>query len=136
MAALVADRNTPMRDGELIPVPVKSGVKIYAGAIVVADGGYAKPGVKGENLVYLGRAEEQVDNTAAGAKDGDRSVLLRRGRAFKWANAAGNGAVGQAEFGKKVYIVDDQTVTKTAAGASDTGAAVVVGIESDGVWIG
>ena len=81
MAALQTDRNTQMRDGELISAPVKSGVKIYAGAIVVAEDGYAAPG-------------------------------------------------------KKVYIVDDQTVTKTAAGASDTGAAVVVGIESDGVWIG
>ena len=136
MAALQTDRNTQMRDGELISAPVKSGVKIYAGAIVVAEDGYAAPGKKAENLVYLGRAEEQVDNTATDAKDGDRSVLLRRGRAFKWTNSTGNGAVGQAEFGKKVYIVDDQTVTKTAAGASDTGAAVVVGIESDGVWIG
>ena len=136
MAALAADRNTPMRDGELISVPIKKAVVIYAGAIVIAEGGYAAPGKKAESLVYLGRAEETVANNATGAKDGDKSVIVRRCRAFKWGNAAGAGAVGQAEFGKKVYVLDDQTLTKTAAGASDTGAAVVVGIDDDGVWIG
>ena len=63
MAALTADRNTPYRDGELVSFKVKGAAKIYAGSIVVSDAGYAKPGVKAENLVYLGRAEEFVDNT-------------------------------------------------------------------------
>ena len=136
MAALKADTHTPMKDGELVSFKVKAGVKIYAGAIVVSDAGYAKPGVKAASLIYLGRAEEQVDNSAAGAADGDKSVLVRRGRAFKWANAAGGGAVTQAEVGSAAYILDDQTVTKTATGATKTDPAVVLGVDSGGVWIG
>lgn len=136
MAALSGDRNTPMRDGELVAFKVKKAVKIYAGAIVVSDAGYAKPGVKAENLVYLGRAEEQVDNSATGAKDGDKSVLVRRGRAFQWANAAGNNAITQADVGKPAYIFDDQTVTDVAAGASKAGGAIILAVDDDGVWIG
>ena len=115
---------------------MKAGVKIYAGAIVVSDAGYAKPGVKAENLIYLGRAEEQVDNSATGAADGDKSVVVRRGRAFKWANAAGANAIAQADVGKPAYIFDDQTVTDVAAGASKAGDAIILAVDDDGVWIG
>ena len=135
MAVLTGDRHTPMKDGELISVPVAAAVKIYAGALVVSKGGYAAPGEKAASgIVYLGRAEEHVDNSGGAA--GDKSVLVRRGRAFKWANAGGAGAVRQAEVGSAAYILDDQTVTKTATGATKTDPAVVLGVDSDGVWIG
>ena len=134
MAALTADRNTPYRDGELVSFKVKAAAKIYAGSIVVSDAGYAKPGVKAENLVYLGRAEEFVDNT--NGSDGDVSVLVRRGRAFKWANAGGANAAAQADVGKPAYIFDDQTVTDVAAGASKMGNAIILAVDSDGVWVG
>ena len=134
MAALTADRHTTMRDGELISVKVAAGVRIYAGALVVSKAGYASPGEKADSgIVYLGRAEEQVDN--AGGAAAAKSVLVRRGRAFKWANAS-SGAVTQAEVGKAAYILDDQTVTKTAAGATKTDPAVVLGVDDDGVWVG
>ena len=135
MAALSGDRNTPMKDGELIAVKVAAGAKIYAGALLVSKGGYAAPGEKADSgIVYLGRAEERVDNTGGSA--GDKSVLVRRGRAFKWSNAAGTNAVTQAEVGQAAYILDDQTVTKTATGATKTDPAVVLGVDNDGVWIG
>ena len=136
MAALTADRNTPYREGELIPVPVKAGVKIYAGAIVVVDAGYAKPGVKAANLIYLGRAEEQVDNSATGASDGDKSVLVRRKRSFYWSNATGTNEVAQADVGKPAYIFDDQTITDVDTGASKAGDAIILAVDSGGVWIG
>ncbi|MDV6345832.1 hypothetical protein [Nitrosomonas sp. Is37] len=42
---LSADRNTPMKDGELINVPVVANVKIYAGSLVAANAsGYTTPG--------------------------------------------------------------------------------------------
>lgn len=134
MAALAADRSTPYRDGELFSYKVKGGAKIFAGSIVVSDAGYSKPGVKAENLVYLGRAEEYVDNT--GGADGDKSVIVRRNRAFKWDNAGGGGAITQADVGKPAYILDDQTVTDVAAGASKTGNAIILAVDSDGVWVG
>ena len=45
MSALTADRNTPFKDGETIPVPVAAGAVIFAGALTVANAtGYAAPG--------------------------------------------------------------------------------------------
>lgn len=131
--ALSADRNTPMKDGELVPVPVAAGVTIFAGALVAANAtGYATPGATATTLTYLGRAEEAKDN-AAGA-DGDLTVLVRRGKAFKFANS-GSDAVTQASLGKVCYIEDDQTVAATDGTGTRSAAGIVVGVESDGVWV-
>lgn len=132
--ALTADKNTPMKDGELIAVPIAANVKIFAGALVAANAtGYATPGATATTLTYLGRAEEYVDNT--GGADGAKTVMVRRGRAFKFANSAGD-AVTQAELGKTCYIVDDETVSKSNAGGNTQSAAgKVVGVETDGVWV-
>lgn len=130
--ALAKDRNTPMKDGELISVPVASSTTIYAGALVVANAsGYAAPGSVATTLTYLGRAEEYVKNAGA---DGAASVLVRRRKAFKWLNH-GADAVTQAELGKTCYIVDDQTVAKTSGTSTRSAAGTVVGVDSDGVWV-
>ena len=137
MAELSADRNTPMRTGELISFKVKARVRIYAGAIVVAEGGYAAPGKRADSgIVYLGRAEERVNTVKVGASDGDKSVLVRRGLAFKWANAAGGDAITQADAGKTPYIFDDQTVTDVATGATAMTGLKILAVEDDGVWVG
>lgn len=129
MAALTADRNTPMKDGEIFSVPIATTKKIFAGSLVAANAtGYATPGAVATTLTALGRAEETVDNTGA---DGAKSVTVRRG-VFKFANKAGD-LVTQALLGKSCYIEDDQTVRATAAGASVAGT--VMGVESDGVWV-
>lgn len=131
MAALTADRNTAMKDGELISVPVAASVKIYAGAKVVANAsGYAAPATAAASLTYLGRAEEMADNSTGA--NGAISVLVRRKKAFKWANKAGD-LVTVALIGKSCYIEDDQTVRATASGTSASGK--VLAIESDGVWV-
>jgi hypothetical protein len=123
-----------MKDGELISVPMATNKKIYAGSLVAANAtGFATPGATATTLTYLGRAEESVDNT--GGADGAKSIMVRRGKAFKWKNAAGD-AVTQAEMGKTCYITDDETVSKTNAGGNTQSAAgKVVGVESDGVWV-
>lgn len=130
---LAADRNTPMMDGELIAVPVATAVKIYGGALVAANAaGYATPGATATTLTYLGRAESQVDNTAGA--NGAKTVNVRRGKAFKFKNS-GADAVTQAELGKVCYIVDDETVAKTNGTATRSAAGIVLGVESDGVWV-
>ncbi len=131
---LTADRNTPMKDGELIAVPIAANVKVFAGALVAANAtGYATPGATATTLTYLGRADEYVDNT--GGADGAKTVQIRRGKAFKFANSTGD-AVTQAELGKTCYIVDDETVSKSNAGGNTQSAAgKVVGIETDGIWV-
>ncbi|MGE4296943.1 MAG: hypothetical protein AB7E47_02845 [Desulfovibrionaceae bacterium] len=131
--ALSKDRNTPYKDAEIISAPVAADAKIYAGALVVANAtGYAEPGSTATTLTYLGRAEEQVDNTDGA--DGAKSVLVRRGKAFKFLNS-GTDAVTQASLGKACYIVDDQTVAATSGTSTRSQAGIVLGVESDGVWV-
>jgi len=96
--ALAADRNTPMKDAELIAVPVAANAVIHAGGLTVANAtGYAAPGSTATTLTYLGRAEEAVDNTGGAA--GAKTVNVRRGKAFKFKNS-GADAVTQAEVGQ------------------------------------
>lgn len=131
--ALSADRNTPMMDGELISVPVAASTKIFAGSIVAANAsGYATKGAVANNITYLGRAEEQVDN--ASGSNGDKAILVRRNKAFKFKNY-GSDAVTQAELGKTCYIYDDETVAKTNGASARSAAGIVLGVESDGVWV-
>lgn len=131
--ALTADRNTPMKDGELISVPVAASVKIFAGALVAASAtGYATPGAVAATLTYLGRAEEYVDNSGGAA--GAKNVLVRRKKAFKLKNYASD-LIVQADLGKVCYIFDDETVAKTSATSTRSAAGTVVCVESDGVWV-
>jgi len=131
--ALTADSNTPMKDGELISVPVAAAKKIFAGALVAANAtGFATPGAIATTLTYLGRAEEYVDNS--GGADGAKTVLVRIGKAFKFKNL-GADLVTQAELGKTCYITDDETVSKTNATNTKSAAGKVLGVESDGVWV-
>jgi hypothetical protein len=122
-----------MKDGELISVPVAATKKIYAGSLVAASAtGYATPGAVAATLTYLGRAEEQVDNSAGA--DGAKAVLVRTGKAFKFKNSAAD-AVTQASLGKVCYIVDDETVAATSDTGARSAAGKVVGVEADGVWV-
>lgn len=133
MAALTADRNTPLKDGELIPTPVAANAKIFGGALVVANAtGFAAPGSVATTLTALGRAESFVDNT--GGADGAKTVLVRRKSAFKFANH-GADLIVQADTGKTCYVVDDQTVAKTNGGATRSAAGRILAIEADGVWV-
>lgn len=129
MVALVKDRNTPARDGKVIAYPVAGGATIYAGALVVANGGYAEPGTTALNLVALGRANEQVDNSAGA--DGDADVLVERG-VFLFAN---DGSITAANIGADAYIVDDQTVAATDGAGTRSKAGVIRGVETGGVWV-
>lgn len=131
MAALTEDRNTPYMNGESFGAPVAAGIKIFAGALLVADStGYVAPGSESATVTYLGRAEEAVDNTSGA--NGSKTVMIRRGAAFLWSNHSSD-PVTQACLGKLCYIADDQTVAKTATGRSQAG--IVLGIEGDGVWV-
>lgn len=131
--ALSQDRNTPFKDGEIIAVPVAASAVIYAGALVVANAaGFAAPGSVATTLTYLGRAEESVNNT--GGSNGDKTVQVRRKKAFKWKNYTSDALV-QADLGKAVYIYDDETVAKTSGGSARSLGGKMVQFEADGVWV-
>lgn len=129
MTALAADRLTPNRPGEYYEYPVLASTKIYAGAIVVLDSsGWAKPGVTGTGLICVGRAEAQADNSAGA--NGAINVKVKAG-VFKWAD--GEGSTTKAHIGDQAYILDDQSMYRTATGKSAMG--VITAVDSDGVWV-
>lgn len=131
--ALTQDRNTPYRDGELISVPMAAGAVIHAGGIVVANAtGHAAPGSTATGLTYLGRADEAKDNT--GGANGDKQVMVRRGKAFYWANS-GTDPVAQASVGKPCYIQDDETVAATDGTGTRSPAGQVLIVDAGGVWV-
>lgn len=130
---LTADRNTPMKDAEVIAVPISANAIIYAGAMVCANAtGFAVRGDTNANLTYLGRSQEHIDNT--GGADGAKEILVRRGKAFFYKNDGG-APVTQAGLGKTCYIVDDETVAATNGGGTRSACGVVVGLDASGVWV-
>lgn len=131
--ALTKDRNTAMKDGEIIAVPVAANAVCYAGGIAVANAtGFAAPGSTATTLTYLGRFEDYVSN--AGGANGAKLVQVRRKKAFKFGNS-GTDAITQADLGKTCYIVDDETVAKTNGTGTRSAAGKVIGIDADGVWV-
>jgi len=133
MAALTADRNTPMRSGQTLIMPVAGGKKIYAGALVAKNSnGYAVPGEAVTGLIGLGRAEASVDNTTG--SDGSVVVEIRKG-VFRFSNSSGSDEITKREIGLDCYIVNDQTVAKTDGIGSRSRAGKVFDVEPDGVWV-
>src|SRR4051794_31606201 len=115
MAALTADRNTPRAEGDIKSL-LMSASKIFAGAMVMRNAtGYATKGAVATTLIGVGRAEEQVDNSAGSA--GDRSIKVRPG-VHRYANSASGDLITIADIGKPAYAVDDQTVAKTNGSAT------------------
>lgn len=133
MAALTQDRNTTMREGQEISLGVAAAKKIYAGSLVARDsGGNATPGAVATTLLGMGRAEEQVDNSAGNA--GDKTVIVRKG-VFLFGNSSAGDQITAADIGKECYIVDDQTVAKTDGTSTRSIAGRIVDVESAGVWV-
>ncbi|QIB34754.1 hypothetical protein [Ancylobacter pratisalsi] len=133
MSALTQDRNTPYRSGAIRTPGVAAGVKIYAGALVMATAtGFARPGGVATTLKPLGRAEEQVDNSAGA--DGDVIVPVSVG-IFRFGNSAAADAITAADIGSNCYAVDDQTVAKTNGSATRSVAGVIWDVDDLGVWV-
>jgi len=121
-----------MRDGESIELQVAASTTIYAGGMVAKNAsGYAVPAADAANLVVMGRAEEYVDNSSGG--NGDKTVIVRRKRAFKFKNSTTN-AVTIAHLGGNVYVEDDETVA-SSGGTNNIVAGKCIGVDSDGVWV-
>jgi hypothetical protein len=132
MAALTAERKTPRREGHSRHVDVAASTKCYAGGIAVADSsGDAEPGTTATGKTVLGKFAETVDNSSGSA--GDKKVEIEMG-IFKWSNSSGD-PVGAADIESDCYIEDDQTVSKTDGGSSQSKAGRVVQIDTDGVWV-
>ena len=126
MGALSAARATTQLGGagplpEEISYPVAANAICYAGGIAVLNAGYAAPGSATTGLVAVGIFQKTVDNT--GGADGAVTVPVRAG-VFVLENATSTDACAQAQAGTDIYVLDDQTVTKTSSGHSKVGKMV------------
>lgn len=133
MAALTADRNTPLRSGDEIVLPAAAAKKFFAGALVARDAsGNATPGAVATTILGVGVAAEYADNSGGSA--GDLTVRIKKG-IFRFANSTGGDLIAAADIGNNCYIVDDQTVAKTDGTGTRSVAGKVFDVDSDGVWV-
>lgn len=136
MAALSAERSVSRKgDGDSATIPVitlgvKTATTIYKGALVCIDNttGYAVPGAVATTLIAVGVATKTVVNAGA---SGSVTVDVMRG-VFPFANH-GADLIVQADCGKTVFIVDDQTVAKTNGTATRSNAGVFWGFDEAGL---
>lgn len=127
----MGERNTPYKDGELIPLGVAAATKIEAGKMVAINAsGYAVEASDAAGITVMGRAEETIDNTAGA--NGDLAVIVRRNKAFKFENSSAN-AITVAHIGSNALVEDDETVASDTT--NDIPAGKILGLESDGVWV-
>ncbi|MBW2688313.1 MAG: hypothetical protein JRC99_00090 [Deltaproteobacteria bacterium] len=127
--ATSADRNTSMQDGEVVVLTVAAAKTLYAGAMgAVNAAGDVLPAADAAGLKVVGRIEEYVDNSAGAAAD--KTVKLRRLRAFWYANS-GTAAVTKAHLHglASIYIEDDETVS-SATGTNSIIAGTAIQLDA------
>lgn len=131
--ALSGDKLSKESMGHFRVLPLKTGEKIYAGALVAVDAnGYAIPGATAANIRGIGVASEQVDNSDGA--DGAITVTVNVG-VFVMKNS-GTDPVTAANIRTDCYIVDDETVSATDGTGTQSVAGKVHDISADGtVWV-
>lgn len=111
-------------------LPVAAATHIYQGTMVAVNlSGYLVDASADPSLRVLGRAEEEVDNSAGSA--GDLDCKVRRG-IFGWTNSATTLAVSDAHVGRICYAVDNQTVSLRNPTGSYPVAGRVYDVDADG----
>lgn len=119
--ALSAARNTwmsPLREGELLRIPMAADAVIYLGGMVCVDGdGYAVAAADTADYKYAGICVEDPQNPRAAAggvydntdgDDGDMEVVVRRPVRFRMPLALRTPQ--QDMLFAKVYVYDDNHV--------------------------
>lgn len=134
MSAATDKRSSSTIPWGSIDLPVKAATKIVGGTIVCTDAdGWAVPGTATTGLRPWGRASREADNTDGG--NGAIKVNVQFPGQIKvqlWENDTGGTPVTAAMRGKRVYILDNQTLTATSAGKSP--GPYVYDVTSEGVW--
>jgi hypothetical protein len=131
--ALSADRNTPILGAGGLPkntnYPVYQSTTIYEGALVqINSTGYLVEATTTSVNITVGIATQHVNNSSGASGDLNCAVLQGVGR---FAN--GN-SITKASVGQLCYVVDDQTVTTSAAGSPPV-AGTIYAVDSSGVWV-
>lgn len=147
MAALTNARNTPAKESTTRTAPVAANAVIYAGGIgVVNSAGRAVEATATTGLRCFGKVRENsgikgATNTkgtgvwdATSLSNGAFNVEFDEG-IFRWGNSAAGDAIAATDILTVCYIVDSQTVAKTSNSGARSPAGIVMGIDSDGVWV-
>jgi len=129
--ALSANRYTKNIVGDVIEIPVYTGVHIYAGGFVCVNTGhgYAIPGADASGNVCMGIAEDEADNTNGAS--GAINVRVRRTGVYLMAASS----IAITSQGVIMYVVDDQTFDETQAGNSVVAGVLVKFVTSTSGWI-
>lgn len=115
MAALSADRKVKGRDiGRAVPAKVKASTTVYGGSLVarLTSTGLIQPGADTASTTFAGVLREHKTGNASGTtacevwQEGD----------FEFGFS---GTATEADCGKLVYLVDDQTVALAATTTND-----------------
>ncbi len=124
------DFNAPEREGRVLSLPVAAATHLYAGALIAQDAnGRAVAAEDEAALRVVGRAEEEINNSAGAA--GDLNIQVRRG-IFLYTNSAGD-PVTQAYLNQVCYVEDDTIVAIDSTNKIVAGR--VIAVDTEGVWV-
>lgn len=152
MAALTTGRLTQQKaDGihdKLIPVKVKNGYTLFIGGIVVVDlTGYGRPanGTTGMRAIGVcqGNAlgvQAPTDRVAQASGGATGTVIANVAVGEFLLNIDSSDPVTDADIMKYVYLVDDQTISRTSGGGAQSLAGRLTGLETmfptgTGAWV-
>lgn len=132
MTALSAARDIPRLGDDAIPELVqglqKGSTTIYQGALVVWDAGYLAPATSATGKIVAGIALRTTTNSGADGANG--KIELRRGcYPMKSADLV------QADVGKDVYVVDDQTVSVSSNSGTRSKAGRFVQLDGSDFYV-
>lgn len=131
--AATASRNTQTRQLRTqLAIPMKAGAKVYEGCLVAVDAtGYLINGATATSLIVMGVADKDYDNTSGSSGDVVANVLCCQA----YMGNSGSDAVTQAQVGSTIYMVDNDTVSKTSATSTESAAGICTGLDAGGVWV-
>lgn len=126
--------------GGLMPVAVAALAACIQGGLAILDDGYARPAREGQGVDNTAKAADVLtqrcvgvflETVTGGVANGDVKTTVQSGT-FKFKNSAAGDLIGITEIGRRVYIVDDETVAKTSPNATRAVAGIVQAIDADG----
>ncbi|OBY90575.1 hypothetical protein A6723_019915 [Pseudomonas sp. AU11447] len=133
MASIAKERPCGRWGADVLVIPLAADAVIYQGTAVMLNAtGFGIPGQEAPDLIFVGAAIENADNTDG--IDGGAVVRVRRPveQALQWVN---DGTFTRAHLLKTAYVLDNQTATAEDGEGSRSPMGQVVLIERDFVWI-